>query len=432
MCARTLGTPQRPGGVLDQHTLGHLDCPACERARSLTLARISSHLSFSVAAALWLESRSFRGVPGAITARYIRAKTEDCYSQYVASLNLFFGQLPLEKIHLGHLREYQEARISGAAPWFVRYRRPQDAKPRHLKDGTMLAPKGKQPCPAKPKQINQELCILKMILRRAGCWSEEMDEFYERLEEEISDIPRALSPEEQRRWLDVAGLKERWWLVRWYSELAFATSMGTNEMRSLRIGDVNLIHEMVNVPPAGAKNSYRARSIPLLTAEAKWAAEQLLNRARALGASEPQHYLFPFRQRCNPEGKQMRCGIETPDFDPARPMTVSGITKAWNEVRTASGLTWFRAYDTRHTALTRWAESGMDIPMLLALAGHVSLRMLRHYVHIGDQAKRRALAVAMHQTAPQRTTVHQELPPMSSPSPFYAGRAAVGGGWRGR
>lgn len=400
--------------AIERHTFGHIDCPACERARSMTLGKISASLPFSVAAKLWLESRSFRGVPGAVTARYIREKTENCYGQYVETLNLFFAQLPLEKIHLGHLRQYQEARFSGAEP-FVRYRRPQDAKPRTLKGGTVLPPIGKQPCPAKPKQINQELCILKMILRRAGCWTEEMDEFYERLDEGISDIPRALTPEEQGRWLDVARMKERWWVVWWYSELALATSMGTNEMRSLRIGDVNLAQGIVSVPGSGAKNTYRARTIPLITAESKWAAEQLLKRAHDLGARAPQHYLFPFRQQCNPKSNP-----DAPDFDPTRPMTVSGIKKPWNEVRSASRLTWFRAYDTRHTALTRWAESGMDIPMLLALAGHVSLRMLRHYVHIGNAAKRRAMEAAMGQTPPRFSS-------MPESTPFYV--PAMSGRW---
>ncbi len=431
MCARSDRKPLRPCVITDQHTLGHIDCPACERARSLTLARISSTLPFSVAAALWLESRSFRGIPGAVSARYIREKTESAYAQYVGSLNLFFSQLPLEKIHIGHLREYQQARVSGASP-FIRYRRPQDAKPRHLKDGTVLPPVGKQPCPARPKQVNQELCILKMILRRAGCWTEEMEEFYERLDEDVSDIPRALTPEEQRRWLDVAGLRERWWLIRWYSELAFATSMGTNEMRSLRIGDVNLSQGIVSVPAAGAKNSYRARTIPLITAESRWAAEQLLSRAQDLGCREPQHFLFPFRQRCNPKGEQLMRGWNTPDFDPTRPMTVSGIKRQWDEVRQASGLGWFRQYDTRHTALTRWAEGGMDVPMLLALAGHVSLRMLRHYVHIGEQAKRRALGQALR-LPPPKLPQAAEPSEEASPSPFYSPRVAAGGsGWRFR
>jgi integrase len=206
--------------------------------------------------------------------------------------------------------------------------------------------------------------------------------------------------------------------------------MGTNEMRSLRIGDVNLVHGIVSVPSAGAKNPYRARTIPLITAEAKWATEQLLKRAHDLGATDPQHFLFPFRQRCNPKGRQARRGVEVPDFDPTRPMTVGGIKKLWDEVRKASGLTWFRPYDTRHTALTRWAESGMDIPMLLALAGHVSIRMLRHYVHISDGAKRRALETAMHQVAPKSAPPKFGTESESAPnqSPFYVPRTAIGAG----
>ncbi len=38
--------------------------------------------------------------------------------------------------------------------------------------------------------------------------------------------------------------------------------MSTNEIRSLRLGDVNLHHGIVNVPDEGAKNRYRARTIP--------------------------------------------------------------------------------------------------------------------------------------------------------------------------
>ena len=233
-------------------------------------------------------------------------------------------------------------------------------------------------CPAGPKKVNQELSILKMILRRAGCWTEEMEEFYEPFREDATDVPRALLPEEQKRWLEIALMRERWWIVYWYSQLAFGTSMGTNEIRSLRVGDVNLMHRIVNVPSAGAKNAYRARTIPITSADTLWAAEQLVARARDLGACSPMHFLFPFRR-------------PPADFDPTRPMTVSGIKKPWEEVRAASGLRWFRPYDTRHTALTRWAESGMDAATLMSLAGHVTPRMMRHYVHISEGVKRAQL-----------------------------------------
>lgn len=351
-----------------------------------------------MAAALWLDSRSFRAAPGSISARYIRESTEKSYQAYVNSLNLFFASLPLERIHLGHLRQYQEARVSGAAP-FIRFRRPQDAKPHKLADGSEIPAKGPTPCPASPKKANQELCILKMIMRRAGCWQGELDEFFEPFAEDEPEVPRALTPEEQQRWLDVAAYNSRWAVVFWYSVLAFETSMSTNEMRSLRIGDVNLAHRLVCVPAAGAKNRYRQRTIPIVSGQGLWAVEQLLCRAGDLGAKEPQHYLFPFRK-------------PPADYIPARPMTLSGIKRGWEDVRHASGLTWFRPYDTRHTAITRWAEAGVAPEIIRARAGHVSPRMMLHYTHISEAAQRRAL-----ESAPG-------FGPQPERAPFYVRRRA--------
>ena len=257
------------GGYIEQHTLAHIDCPPCEKSRLKTLHRISPGLSFRAAAAVWLGSRTFNSVPGAVSARFIRKTTDQSYRQYVGSLNLFFADLQLDKIHIGHLRQYQEARVTGAEP-FHRKRRPN-------KNEEVKA------CPASPKKCNQELSILKMILRRAGCWSTELEEFYEPFSEDVSEIPRALTQADRQRWLDVALAKPRWHLVYWYSVLAFETSMSTNEIRSLRIGDVNLQHRVLSVPPAGAKNRYRARTIPLHSASVMWSAEQLIERARDLG-----------------------------------------------------------------------------------------------------------------------------------------------------
>lgn len=367
------------------HSFGHIDCPACNRARTLTLQKITPQLSFADASALWLESRSLDPALKAVSARFIRQTTEKSYRQYVDSLDLFFGNLRLEEIHLGHIRQYQEARVTGAPP-FIRKRRPN----KNVVAG---------PCPASPKKVNQELGTLQRIMRRAGLWSQELEEYYEPFREEINDVPRALTAEEQKKWLDVCRTQQRWWLVHWYSVLAFETSMGTNELRSLRIGDVNLFHGVVQVPAAGSKNDYRTRTLPLISADVKWSVEQLLARSRDLGATSPTDFLFPFRRPPKP-------------FDPTKPMSVSGIKKLWNEVRTASGLGWFRPYDTRHTAITRWAENGVPIADIMVMAGHMNRRMTLHYTHICQQAKRRQLEDVVARMAPK-----MERP--SFGAPFY-------------
>src|SRR3954471_17616515 len=106
----------------ERHThFSGMDCPACERARMQVIAKITPELSFAEASALWLDSRSM--IPGSIAGRFIKENTEKSYRAYIDSLNLFFANLRLEKIHLGHLRQYQEARLTGAPP-FIRKRRP--------------------------------------------------------------------------------------------------------------------------------------------------------------------------------------------------------------------------------------------------------------------------------------------------------------------
>lgn len=337
---------------------------------------ITPSTAFSEAADAWLHARASDS-GNRWGFRELRKSTEDSYRAYVTSLKLFFGTLPLEAIRLDHIARYQQTRRTGAEP-FVRYRRPQDAKGKTLADGTVIPPRGKTPCPASAKRVNQELAVLIRILRRARLWGEEQEELYEPLIENFEEIPRALTPAEQRHWLRVAYSNSRWHLVYHYSVLAFATCMGTNEIRSLRFCDINAAAGCLTVPVEGAKNRYRHRTIRFGTPEAAYAVEWLLARANSLGAKEPQHYLFPRRNA--PER-----------WDATKPMTESGIKKAWEEVRAAAHLSWFRQYDCRHTAITRLAEAGTPIGVIMSLAGHISPLMTRHYTHISEQLQVQAM-----------------------------------------
>ena len=80
------------------------------------------------------------------------------------------------------------------------------------------------------------------------------------------------------------------------------------------------------------------------------------------------------------------------EYDPTQPMSDSGLKKRWEEVRTAAGLEWLRPYDLRHTAITRMAEAGVPIQVIMSFAGHVSLKMQQHYTTISGMAKRKAAA----------------------------------------
>lgn len=370
--------------------------------------QITSDMTFKEAAERWLSS---------IVSR--KAHTMHSYSKYVKAACLFFGDMRLcDVARLDHIVAYQKARLSGDAP-FIRYRRPHDAKPTR-KNGIEIPAKGKTPCPAQPKKVNQELGVVIRILRRAGVWTEQHSELYEQLPEEIAEIPRALTPEEQKRWLETAGLEPRWHLVYWYSLLALDTCMSTNELRALRIQDIDFTRQTIRVSIEGSKNKYRHRDISVHNPYTLSALQWLLKRAHDLGSRLPQHYLFPLREGGN--------GVKA-TYDPNKPMTESGIRKLWNEVRAAAHLGWFRPYDTRHTAITRLAEAGVPISAIKKLAGHVSEQMNEHYTHLSEgymrQERERADWVyAMRSRGGQEggggspASFGIQMPPM----PFYSPR----------
>jgi integrase len=234
--------------------------------------------------------------------------------------------------------------------------------------------------PVNSVKINQELGTLQRILKRAGLWGIEFDECYQPLQVIPSDVPRAMSQEEQTYFLEVAASRLEWELAYKYCLVALETGMTNCEMRGLHISDVNLHTQVLQVRAAHAKNTFRIRTIPLSGEDAQWAADMLLQRARALGSFGPADYLFPFCTSANGRGDT---------FDPRRPMSESGIKRAFLAIRDEANVPWLRIHDLRHCAITRMAEAGMPIAAIMAIAGHISPMMTRHYTQVSLQAMRK-------------------------------------------
>src|SRR6185437_14945080 len=76
-------------------------------------------------------------------------------------------------------------------------------------------------------------------------------------------------------------------------------------------------------------------------------------------------------------------------YDPTRPQ--KSWRSAWRTLTRKAGLAGFRFHDLRHCAITHLAESGVADSIIMAIAGHVSRRMLERYSHIRMEAKRKAL-----------------------------------------
>jgi integrase len=64
---------------------------------------------------------------------------------------------------------------------------------------------------------------------------------------------------------------------------------------------------------------------------------------------------------------------------------------AWRSLTKKAGLQGFRFHDLRHCAITQLAENGTSDSTIMAIAGHVSRRMLERYSHVRMEAKRKAM-----------------------------------------
>ena len=305
---------------------------------------LSRSTPFATAAQLWLESRT---LAGSGRSRYVSPRTLRDLSAYIRALSRAFGKIELRKIKIENLRDYQRDRSATCGP----------------------------------NKINQELNTLVRIMKRTGAWTRRLEEAYEPLQHEQTEIRRAMTPQEQERFLKIASERQEWQFVYWYAILALRSTASNCELRGLRIGDIVAASGIIQIAPGHAKNVHRIRTIPL-PEDAQWALRRLLERAARLGASLPHEYLMPFRVAPNVH-------------DPSRPMSNSGIKKTWNALRIAAALPWLRIHDLRHTAITRLAEAGVPLPVILSMAGHVSLRMQQHYTAVSEVAKKRAVVAAL-------------------------------------
>jgi len=63
-----------------------------------------------------------------------------------------------------------------------------------------------------------------------------------------------------------------------------------------------------------------------------------------------------------------------------------------NATTTSAALAGLRFHDLRHLAITELAESQVSDQTIMAIAGHVSQKMLARYSHVRSEARRQAVA----------------------------------------
>jgi integrase len=236
---------------------------------------------------------------------------------------------------------------------------------------------------AAPKSINEEVGFLLRLLEEQG----DVIRVKMRREKTLKlktrkRVARAYSEDEKAAMLAEAKKRRS---PHIYPALMLALHCGLRdeEMRELQWGRVDLQRGKLQVGDSKSEAG-QDRIIPLnsdvlgaLVEHSKW----YLNK---FGETRPEWYLFPFGQ---PQ-----------PTDPTRPVTT--LKTVWSKVRKNTGVAG-RWHDNRHTFVTGLAESGeAGDETIRDMAGHVSKQMLKHYSHIGMEAKRRAVAALVAKPAP--------------------------------
>ena len=227
---------------------------------------------------------------------------------------------------------------------------------------------------ASARTINKELQVVRQILKRHKLWAALQGDV--KFEREHSDIGKALTREEEKALLKVCAKNP---LLNAVVTLALNTALRKNEIRTFRWSQIDFEKRTLIVGRSKTEGG-SGRVIPLNQP----AFDALVKWAGRLVESDSEDYVFP---SCEAAGIER----EHPDkerIDPSKPIT--SWRSAWRAALKRAKLQ-IRFHDLRHTCITKLAESQASEHTLMAIAGHVSRKMIEHYSHIRMEAKRAAL-----------------------------------------
>ena len=252
------------------------------------------------------------------------------------------------------------------------------------------------------RTVNMETGVLRRMLKRAKVWNA-IAEDVKALPERQEAVGRALAADLKRKLFETAASKPEWLVAHCAAVLAVSTTCRGVELRNLRWRDVDLFSRVATI--RRSKTAAGHRTIPL-NADAMAALARLLERARALGSSDAEHYVFPtcehliidptrpqkswrtvWRKLVKETARRIGREAASEALDSGR--GVRGGLAAWR--RAAAPFRGLRFHDLRHQAITEMAEAGASDATLMAVSGHMSRRMLEHYSHVRMAAKRTAL-----------------------------------------
>ncbi len=263
---------------------------------------------------------------------------------------------------------------------------------REITARTIRSYQGARAAQVSNRTVNLETKLLRGILKHEGQW-DRLASDYKRLQEGGETPGRALTPDESLRLFTIAESKDEWFVAYHAAIVANDTGMRGVELRHLRLANISVDARKIEIRRTKG-NCGVGRPI-ILTNDALKAVLKLIDRAANLNATQPGHYLFPYRI---PKGA---------GYDPAKP--AKGWRTAWRKLTKAAGVPGFRFHDLRHTYITNHAEMGTPLPVVQAQAGHLSKRMTEVYTHISQRSMQEAAARYEQRKAEQLTEAKRRL-----------------------
>jgi integrase len=295
---------------------------------------------FSVHAKHWLESN----------APHWSAGTMEIQSRAIFHLTPRFGKLLLTDITPGSITQHQAARKKAGAS---------------------------------NRTINMEVGALRMILRKHRLWANLQPDV--KMLPERSDIGRALSADEVHRLL-LACQRSRSRSLNPAVLLSIHTGLRNQELRLLRWRQVDMLERTITVGRSKTAGG-EGRAVPL----SETATACIQEWRRQFPGAKPEHFVFP-SERYGFAGEPGHLhGTITP-YDLRPDVPIGSWKIAWANALEAAGVK-CRWHDLRHTFVSRIAEGQASDATIMALAGHMSVKMKERYSHTRTEAKR--LAVAM-------------------------------------
>lgn len=222
------------------------------------------------------------------------------------------------------------------------------------------------------RTVNMEVTLLRLILKKAKRWARISDEV-RNLRGSRDIVGRVLTQAEKVRLFQTARSQPDWYRAYYCGVIAVNTTGRKIEALHSRVRDVDFFKRIWTI--TRSKTPAGERQVDL-NEEAFQAFAALRRIVVQLGGGEDGDYFFP--------------ACEHNAFDFTRHQKT--VRTAWRSLTKKAGLCGFRLHDLRHQCLTEMAENDTPPDVMMSLAGHMSEKMRRHYIHVRDQAKKKAVA----------------------------------------